>query len=82
VTNAYDYINISPNGGGQKASQCFAQIAFGNFFCPQNFRRKFMPYQYKKEPLNNDEIDKLINSCDTPREKFVIWLLVTALTLS
>ena len=41
-----------------------------------------MPYQYKKEPLNNDEIDKLINSCDTPREKFVIWLLVTALTLS
>ena len=42
-----------------------------------------MPYQYKREPLNNDEVDKLINSCDTSREKFVIWpLLYTALTLS
>ena len=31
-----------------------------------------MSYQYKREPLNNDEVDKLINSCDTSREKFVI----------
>ena len=31
-----------------------------------------MPDQYKREPLSNDEIDKLINSCDTSREKFVI----------
>jgi hypothetical protein len=31
-----------------------------------------MPDQYKREPLNNDKIDKLINSCDTFREKFVI----------
>jgi len=30
-------------------------------------------YQYKREPLNNDEVDKLINSCDASREKFVIW---------
>ena len=42
-----------------------------------------MLYQYKREPLNNDEIDKLINSCDASREKFIIWsLLDTALTLS
>ena len=42
-----------------------------------------MPHQYKKEPLNNDEIDKLINSCGTSRGKFVIWpFLDTALTLS
>ena len=42
-----------------------------------------MPYQYKREPLNNDEVDKLINSCGISREKFVIWsLLDTALTLS
>jgi len=25
-----------------------------------------MPYQYKREPLNNDEIDKLINSWILP----------------
>ena len=42
-----------------------------------------MPYQYQREPLNNDEIDKLINSCDASRKKFVIWQsLDTALTLS
>ena len=32
-----------------------------------------MPYQYKREPLNNDEVDKLINSCSTFREKFILW---------
>jgi len=32
-----------------------------------------MTYQYKKEPLNNDEVDKLTNACSTFREKFVIW---------
>jgi len=42
-----------------------------------------MPYQYKKEPLNNDEVDRLINACDTFREKFVVWtLLDTGLRLS
>jgi len=42
-----------------------------------------MTYQYKREPLNNDEIDKLTNACNTFREKFVIWPpLDTALTLS
>ena len=42
-----------------------------------------MPYQYKKEPLNDDEVDRLINACDTFREKFVVWtLLDTGLRLS
>jgi len=37
----------------------------------------------QKEPLNNDEVDKLTNSCDTFREKFVIWtMLDTGLRLS
>ena len=42
-----------------------------------------MPYQYKREPLNNDEVDKLTNSCSVFREKFVVWtLLDTGLRLS
>ena len=35
-----------------------------------------MPYQYKREPLNNDEANKLYNSCNTFREKFVIWIFL------
>jgi len=42
-----------------------------------------MPYQYKKEPLNNDEVNRITNACDTFREKFVVWtLLDTGLRLS
>jgi len=42
-----------------------------------------MPYQYKREPLNNDEVNKLTNACNTFREKFVVWtLLDTGLRLS
>ncbi|MCK4418943.1 site-specific integrase, partial [Candidatus Aerophobetes bacterium] len=42
-----------------------------------------MPYQYKREPLNDDEVNKLINACDTFREKFIIWILLdTGLRLS
>ena len=42
-----------------------------------------MPYQYKREPLNDDEIDRITNACDTFREKFVVWtLLDTGLRLS
>jgi integrase/recombinase XerD len=40
-------------------------------------------YQYKREPLNNDERNRLTNACDTFREKFVVWtLLDTGLRLS
>ncbi len=42
-----------------------------------------MPYQYKREPLNDDEVDRITNACDTFREKFVVWtLLDTGLRLS
>lgn len=37
-----------------------------------------MPYQYKREPLNNDEVNKLTNACSTFREKFVAWALLDA----
>jgi len=39
--------------------------------------------QYKREPLNDDEVNKLTNACETFREKFVVWtLLDTGLRLS
>ena len=42
-----------------------------------------MPYQYKREPLNDDEVDKITNACNTFREKFVIWIFLdTGLRLS
>jgi len=42
-----------------------------------------MPYQYKRELLNDDEVNRITNACDTFREKFVIWtLLDTGLRLS
>ena len=43
------------------------------FAYPQTVRRKPMPYQYKREPLNNNEVDKLTNTCNIFREKFVVW---------
>lgn len=42
-----------------------------------------MPYQYKREPLNDDEVNSIANACDTFREKSVVWtLLDTGLRLS
>ena len=42
-----------------------------------------MLYQYKREPLNNEEVNKLINFCDISRGKFVTRILLDAtLTLS
>jgi len=42
-----------------------------------------MPYQYKREPLNDDEVDKITNACNTFREKFVVWtMLDTGVRLS
>ncbi len=35
-----------------------------------------MPYQYKRELLNDDEVNRLTNACDTFREKFVVWTLL------
>ena len=35
-----------------------------------------MPYQYKREPLSNEEADKLTNAAETFREKLVIFTLL------
>ena len=42
-----------------------------------------MPYQYKREPLTKDERNRLINACETQKEKLVIiTLLETGLRVS
>ena len=35
-----------------------------------------MPYQYKREPLSNEETDKLANAAETFKEKLVIFTLL------
>jgi integrase/recombinase XerD len=35
-----------------------------------------MPYQYKREPLNADETERLDKACRTPRERLVVWTLL------
>ncbi|MBA7494276.1 Tyrosine recombinase XerD [subsurface metagenome] len=35
-----------------------------------------MPYQHKREPLNDEEVNKITNACETFREKFVVWTLL------
>jgi integrase/recombinase XerD len=35
-----------------------------------------MPYQYKREPLTQDEANRLANMCETPTEKLCIWTLL------
>ena len=33
-------------------------------------------YQYKREPLSNDDANKLMNACKTPMEKIIIFTLL------
>jgi integrase/recombinase XerD len=33
-------------------------------------------YQYKREPLTQDEANRLANACQTHEEKLVIWTLL------
>jgi len=35
-----------------------------------------MSYQYKREPLTQEEATRLANACETPLEKLVIWTLL------
>jgi integrase/recombinase XerD len=35
-----------------------------------------MVYQYKREPLDDHWTNELINACETPKEKLVIWTLL------
>jgi integrase/recombinase XerD len=42
-----------------------------------------MPYQYKREPLSTEEGNRLVNACEMPEEKLVVWtLLDTGLRVS
>jgi len=34
-----------------------------------------MAYQYKREPLSDDEVNRLTNACETFEEKLVVWTL-------
>jgi hypothetical protein len=34
-----------------------------------------MPCQYKREPLSDDEVNRLTNACETFDEKLIIWTL-------
>ena len=33
-------------------------------------------YQYKREPLNADEANRLANACKTPLERLIVWTLL------
>jgi integrase/recombinase XerD len=35
-----------------------------------------MPYQYKREPLTQDEATRLANACDGHEERLVVWTLL------
>jgi integrase/recombinase XerD len=35
-----------------------------------------MPYQYKREPLNPDEANRLASSCETHQERLIVWTLL------
>ena len=39
-------------------------------------QKKHIPYQYKREPLSNEETDRLANAADTFTEKLVIFTLL------
>jgi len=42
-----------------------------------------MPYQFKREPLTQDEATRLANACETHEQKLVVWtLLDTGLRVS
>jgi integrase/recombinase XerD len=35
-----------------------------------------MPYQYRREPLTEDEANRLANACQDHEEKLVVWTLL------
>jgi integrase/recombinase XerD len=35
-----------------------------------------MAYQYVREPLKQEDADKLTNACETTQEKLVVWPLL------
>ncbi len=74
--------NESDNGGYEVTTFDFPKLSLVNFFYSKTLGKP-MPYQYKRDPLSDDEVNKLINACDAIREKSVVWtLLDTGLRLS
>jgi integrase/recombinase XerD len=41
-----------------------------------------MPYQYKREPLSDDEVNRLSDACEELEERFVILALLDHLRAS
>ena len=35
-----------------------------------------MTYQYKREPLTQDEASQIANSCESPWERLIVWTLL------
>jgi integrase/recombinase XerD len=35
-----------------------------------------VPYQFVREPLTNEEADRLADACETPTERLVVWTLL------
>ena len=35
-----------------------------------------MAYQYVREPLTAEEVDKLCQACETMQEKLIVWVLL------
>ena len=35
-----------------------------------------MPYQYRREPLTQEEATRLANACETSQEKLIVWTLL------
>jgi len=65
------------------ATLLFAQILSVSQQTSKTVEEKSMPYQSKREPLSDDEVNQITNACDTFRQKFVVWtLLDTGLRLS
>ncbi len=53
------------------------------FPCYTGQRENMAPYQYKREPLSDDETNALANACESFQEKLVVWtLLDTGLRVS
>ena len=66
--------NESDNGGYEVTTFDFPKLSLVNFFYRKTLGKP-MPYQYKRDPLSDDEANKLINAYDAFLEKFVVWRL-------
>jgi integrase len=54
------------------------RLSYSEHIASKRFFRyaRDMRYQYKREPLTQDEANRLANACQTHEEKLVIWTLL------